>query len=264
MSSTIRVIVTDEEIHDIPVKSYEELTVEDWLRIHDGHKEGEEPFETLHRVFGLETRIARVMKMHEIYGMLAAYTKYLNDGKDQWAKANDISRILAEEDEETGQPWSAERMKYLLNSRGLWRETIEVEGQTFHVAQDIDLDGNYGQLIDLKSICQIEDISETARYPMIMAVYCLKEGEGYGPAKEAGETAESHQSRFDKWSADRRKLFRRARMVDAQAVCAFFFSSSDVFRETTHRVFPSFHTLKRLSPSEGQTNTASAGASTPN
>lgn len=263
MSEIIRIRLDDQEAHDIEVKTYEEITVEEYIRIADGHNADEAPHETLSRVFSVPSRIARVMKMHEIYGVMGAYAKLLEDGKAAWAKAHDIRALLKKEDEETKVNWTAERAKQLLAEASIHRYTIEVEGQEFQVAQDIDAEGNYGQYLDLQVASDME-CSESARLPHLLAIYCLKKGEGYGPEKMPGESLDDHRIRWDAWKDARIALFHKARMVDAQAVAAFFFFSSSVFRETTRHRLSYLEALTPPLRKQEPESTPSGGEPTPN
>lgn len=236
--STLRIIVTDQEVHDIPIRSFEQLTVADYLRISEP-RDNEPPHQTVARVFNIPTRITWVMKVHEVEALFEWYGKWMKEGAKAWGSVEAVQGLLKDA-EEGGEPMKAAQALEVLKAHSLYRATIEVDGVKYIVPQHLDQDTVWGQWLSLQALAESHSGPEAELYPNVMAVLCLEEGERYPTANE-GETQDAFDARYSEWMVRRRATFRKARFVDALACCTFFLSSSSRFAETMRPLMTSFH-----------------------
>lgn len=259
--NVLRVVVTPDEVHDIPVRKFDELTVSDYLRIAEQPKEGEQTHELVSRVFQIPRRIAWAMKAHEVEALFAWYVEWIKRSNEAWASVKAVTERLPELSPE-GTPWTMPQAIELLKEHSLHRTSITVNGVVYAVPQRLETDTSWGQWISLKHLAETHKGPEAAMYPGILALLCMAEGESY-PVQGKDEEVDAFDARFLEWYTKRCAMFSGARMVDALACCAFFLSSSPQFSETMGASLTNCHNWSRRWSGQGPKPTADAGAPTP-
>ena len=254
---TLRIELTDTEAHEVTLLPFDQLTVEDYLRIAEPTRENEQPHEQVSRIFGIPERITWVMKTHEVERLMSWYADWMRKGAASWASVKAVTDRLPEKDA-TGKPWTMAEAIELLSEHSLHRRHIEVDGVRYIVPQRIEHDTTWGQWLSLKHVADRHKGPEAELYPKVLAVLCMAEGERY-PRRGSDETPEAFEERFATWTTQRRRLFRRARFVDALACCAFFLSSSEQFTAIMGASMTNCLNWSRRWKEQGPPSTASDG-----
>jgi hypothetical protein len=254
----LRVIVTEEEVHEVEVRPFDRLTVADYLRIGEPPEQPELPHELAARVFGIPERVTWIMRAHELEHLGQWYLGWLTEGAKRWEALRTVNEALNAMDNE-GKAWTPQEALELLKAHGLHRTAIEVEGVQYRVPQRLEHETTWGQWLSIRHTVERHKGPEAALYPKVLAILCMPEGERF-PMRSKDETAEAFDERFAAWLRARTRTFERARFVDALACCAFFLSSSATFRAIIRPSSTPSPILNKPSSAPDRSNTQSAGA----
>lgn len=230
---------------DVPCPSFDELTVEDYVRCAETAPTYEEPHERLLRVFGLEEHVVRCMSMDEVEQVLAFYSKWMAESAAMVGKLRTIVEQFDADD--TNQvKWGAAEAIAQLNDVMPLPHYLELDGTRYIVPHRVDEATVYGQYLDVRNAIRSHgDAGEVSLYPTLLAILCLPEGEAYNPSN----------------NQHRKHVFNGARFVDALTVCAFFFSTCERLRAMLNPNFPLLARWKKHWNVPEPRNTVNAGAS---
>lgn len=260
MSEEVIRIEVGPEVHEFPVKRFDQITLADYIRIMDA-PEGEQQYEMVSRVFGIPRRITLAMTTPERAGLLKWYGEWITNGDELQKRIAAVSTGLKELATKEKRNWTHKDMREALKAAGLHTTSIEVDGKTYHVPQRLDNTGLWDQWIKLQKAQEAHDKRkdmEQKLYATILAIFCMQEGETW-PVQRNDETDNAFADRFADWYMPRLDLFSRAKYIDAQSVCAFFFSSSLEFEGITHPSLTRFPRSNQHSGARAATTSPPAG-----
>lgn len=228
-------LTIDGEVHDVPIKTFDELTIADWQRITEA-PEGETPQQLLVRVFGVTEAIADRVPRSKAKEIVDWYASWITSNTDLSERITKVSEAIQRKEEEMQaeeKSMTPAHIRQAMIDAGLHQDHITVREEVFVVPQSL---GN-------TELAQWDVFEETARehgskpmatmYAKILACLCLKEGETFEQAPEVSE---------------RTAVFMHAKLGEAMVVSAFFFSSDDGFSGIMHRYCPHFLGLRMLWP----------------
>lgn len=224
---TLRLVIADDDFHEVALKDYDELTVRDYLRITEEGPPGETDQQRIAGAFGVPRRFTMIMRAHEAAQVMTHYLEWIRKSAEQWGAVRGILEKL-DNWEDPAAPWTREDAQELMRLEGLDRKTITVGDRVFVVPERVEHETVWGQWLSLTDTVKAHTGPDAALYPKVLALLCLEEGERY-PSQGKEEDDHAFEARFVQWVTDRIQLFHEARMVDAMAVCAFFLSSSAQF-----------------------------------
>ncbi len=228
--NVIRIHVDEQEVHEVPVKRFHELTIEEFLSMAD-LPEDLPVHERLSKIFKLPTRITMAMTTPERIALLSWYNQWIGEGNDIVKRTKRVHEALKEFEEGEKKAWNMEQLRDELAKDSIHRTEIEVDGVKYNVPQDIGSTTKFGQWMQLRGIQEGHKGHEAGMYPAILATFCFEDGDRWLQARK-DEDPDAFGERFDQWFADRVALFHRAKYIDAQAVTAFFFSNNTEFAQT--------------------------------
>ena len=211
-------------VKELPCPTFEELTVDDYVRIVEQTPANnvEQPHDTIQRVFGLSFEEVVVMKVSEVEALLTFYTEWVRQGAERFNSLRTIGERLDEMANEEAPP-TAERIREELAALDSIPDWFDLDdGVRYMVPQAVDVSTVWGQILDLKALTEAKNGGEVSRYARLLAIMCLPHGETFHPANVA----------------KRVPMFGGVRMVDAMAVIAFFFSTSERFNALPLHNFP--------------------------
>lgn len=219
-----------EEYRDVPVPTFEELTIEHYGRLATT-VDGEAQHATIARIFDTPEHMALAMTPKERGVLLEFLHTYLRDTAKAWKDMGAAKQALKAVTEQHQRRPTPADIREAMEGHGLFRRSIMVQGRTFAVPEAIEHTCKWGQWITAQS-----DIEQHVKsgdpdwklWPRLLAVFCLEPGERW-PTKAEGEDADAFDERFGEWLGTRTALMHHARFVDAMAVVAFFFSTSIEF-----------------------------------
>lgn len=250
----------EEEYRDIPVPTFEELTVEQYGRLTTS-VDGEAQHQTIARIFGLPEHLALALTVAERGELMEFLHAYLKDTAKAWAdlgKAKEALKAVTEEHQRRPTPAD---IRAAMEGHGLFRSHIEAGGRRFVVPQELENTTKWGQWITAQSAIEEHVKSKDPDWklwPKLLAVFCLEAGERW-PTKADGEDADEFDERFGAWLGARQAIMQGARFVDAMAVTAFFFSTSTEFARIMLPHTTNTHGSPMPWPRPRLTSTASGG-----
>lgn len=265
---TVRLTIAPGDHHDIELVPFDQLTVEQHIRIFETVKD-ETKADYLQRAFGVPERFARVMRPHEIDRVSEFFEGWIRDNDGRLKALANVHDTMRDFAEAHGRGWTLEEAKSILQAQGLYRERIEVAGRTFVAPQRIDVETQAGQWADLEDALNVDDglpieqrATESETYVKTLAILMREEVDGklaFGyPAQGKEESDQEFSERLTAWVLDRRSMFMRATWVDVMGCAAFFFSKSDYCALYTSHRWTLFRGLIRPQMQQAPKGTRSA------
>jgi hypothetical protein len=266
---TIRIELAPGDHHDIDVRPFDQLTVEDHIRLYESNDEdkGGSTLEVvkarLVRMTGMPSRFVRAMNADEVSRTMEAIDRQISAND---ATMNALARVHETldkwEEEHDGQPWTIHDAQAVMDGLGIFKDSITVAGKTF-TAPDVSM-APFGKWIDLSAAMSIPNAKESESFVRACAI--MMDGpDGPYPTQGEEETDLAYADRGNAYTEERRKLFtKEARFVDVLGCAAFFFSKSEHFAAITAHSMPSLRALRQHGQRPEAINLQSVTVPTPN
>lgn len=229
--NVIRLHFGADRVEEIPAPTFEELAIEDFLRMTAEPEHPETELDIFVRFFGVRREVAQFISIAEMEKILEVYLGYIRQSRDSFERIRAISAEL-DDREANGVAWTAADARELIERIRAIPEKLLVEGEEFVVPRSVDAATVYGQYRDVRLAVAAHKGDEVSLYPRLLAILCRKEGEAYDPSV----------------NPERERTMAAVPIVDALTVCAFFFSTSERLRETLNQRFPFCLAWRKPSP----------------
>lgn len=213
---------------DIPLKSFDELTIEEWDNVTRKAEPGEEKADVLYRMFGIPHEYGRKANNGDAMGLLRFY--------EDWVTEHNLSLEIMEGIRQACEAHEDRRLDEL---RAVWIkhrpaiQYVNAGGQVFKVPQDIGLDVNYAQwmnlqvAIDSRAVAPDPEVEGDEGKPgtTTMQFYgqvlaCMLTSADHPDEWHDNGTKEDEE-RFTELFQARAAVMRHARIADAIEVCAW-------------------------------------------
>lgn len=246
---TIRIELAPGDHHDITVKPFDQLTVEDHIRLYESNDEdhGSNPLEVvkarLVRMTGMPSRFVRAMNADEASRTMKAIDAQIRENDSTMDALAKVHETLEKwEEEHDGQAWTIFDAQQVMEGLGIFKDRITVGGKEF-TAPDLAM-ATFGKWIDLSAAMSIPNAKESESFVRACAI--MMDGpDGPYPTQRDDETDLAYADRCNAYTEERRALFtKEARFVDVLGCAAFFFSRSEHFAAITAHSMPSLQALR--------------------
>lgn len=227
-----------DRVEDIPLKSFDELTIEEWENVTRKAEPGEEKEDVLFRMFGIPHHYGKDANPNDCVNALTAYEDWVKD-HNRTLEMMDAIHTACEAHEDRR---LAELRKVWLTHRPSIRY-VNVHGQVYSVPQDIGTDVNYAQwmnlqvAIDQRAIAPDPEVEgDKGRpgtttyqfYAAVLACMLTREDE---PQEWHDNGTKADEVRFAELFEARAAIMRHARIADAIEVCAWLLMQRSALSE---------------------------------
>jgi hypothetical protein len=213
---------------DVPIKTFDELTIEDWEDITRPPDPGESRADVLYRMFDIPHEFGALITNRQVEGLLRF--------RSEWITAHNRTIELIEAVRTACEEVEHKRLDAML---AVWLEhrpkleTITAFDQVFRVPQNIGLDLNYGQWVNLQiaidSRARPADpnvegdegkpgLTITQFYATVLAAVLTSAAD---PMEWRDLGTPQEEQRFADLFESRAAVMRHARLCDAIEVCTF-------------------------------------------
>ncbi len=227
-----------DRIEDIPLKSFDELTIEEWERITTKAQPGEEKADVLFRMFGIPHEYGAKANNGDAMGLLRVYEDWIREHNRTLEMMDAIHKACeAHEDRRL-----AELKSVWITHRPAIRY-VGVGSQVFSVPQDIGTDILYAQwmnlqvAIDQRAVAPDPEVEgDKGRpgtttiqfYADVLACMLTREDR---PREWFDAGTKEDEERFAELFAERASTMRQARIADAIEVCAWLLMQRSALSE---------------------------------
>lgn len=217
-----------DRVEDFELKSFDELTIDEWERIARKPEKGEGKPEILERMFGIPTKYGAMIHDRQAMGLLSHYEAWISDHNRTMQMMRDVRDAC-----------EACTDRRLASIRDVWVKhrpaikAVMVEGERYIVPQSLDTDVTYMQwsnlqvAIDRRAVAPDPDVEGDEGKPGTTTMQFYAEVLAWMLRTDGHELewydngSLTEEARFDHIYKTRPGVFRKARIADAIEVCAW-------------------------------------------
>lgn len=227
-----------DRVEDIELKSFDELTIEEWEEVSRKAETGEQKADVLHRMFGIPYDYAAKANNGDAMGLLRFYEDWIKDHNRSLELMNSVREACeAHEDRRL----SAIKDVWLTHRPAI--QYVKAHGQMFKVPQDIGTEVNYAQwmnlqvAIDQRAVPPDPEVEgDTGRpgtnvYQFYAAVLACMLTNADHPEEWHDDGTRADEVRFSELFQARAAVMRHARIADAIEVCAWLMMQRSALNE---------------------------------